>query len=204
VTWSVVAVAAALVPPTAWFVAHFAGLVQEPVPTALLSGASICGAAFLLSWATEVAQLDISRALALAFLALVAVFPEYAVDVYFAWRAGQDASYTAYATANMTGANRLLIGVGWAAPAIAYWLRHRRPQVLLPREEAVEVNFLALATVYSFVIPLKGTLSVVDTAVLFAMFVGYVCTAGRMHHEEPELEGPAPRGACVRPSRRSR
>ncbi len=186
-----VALGAALVPVVAWFVAHFAGLVHEPIPTALLSGAGICGSAFLLSWATEVAQLDIARALALAFLALVAVFPEYAVDVYFAWRAGQDASYTPYATANMTGANRLLIGVGWAAPVIAYWIRHRRVQVVLPRDQAVEVNFLALATVYSFVIPLKGTLSLIDTVILLAMFVGYVVTAGRAHHEEPELEGPA-------------
>ena len=186
-----IALVASLIPPTAWLVAHFAGLVHAPVPTVLTSGAAICGAAFLLSWATEVAQLDIPRALALAFLALVAVFPEYAVDVYFAWRAGQDASYTAYATANMTGANRLLTGVGWAAPVFAYWVRYRRTEVVLPREQAVEVNYLALATVYSVVIPIKGTLSLLDTAILLLMFGAYVRTAGRTHHEEPELEGPA-------------
>ena len=67
----------------------------------------------MLSWAAEVAQLDIPQALALALLALIAVLPEYAVDMYFAWMAGKNPSYTAFATANMTGANRLLIGVGW-------------------------------------------------------------------------------------------
>jgi cation:H+ antiporter len=62
---------------------------------------------------------------------------------------------------------------------------------VLPREQAVEVNYLALATLYSFVIPLKGTLALYDTAILFAMFIAYTVAAGRTHHEEPELEGPA-------------
>src|SRR5439155_19486114 len=116
---------------------------------------------------------------------------EYAVDVYFAWRAGQDPAYTAYATANMTGGNRLLIGVGWAASVLTIWLRHRHRAISLPREQAVEINYLALATAYSFLIPLKGTLSVLDTVVLLAMFIAYMLAAGRSHHEEPTLEGPS-------------
>src|SRR5262245_10014657 len=181
----------ALALPIAWFVLHFGGIVHAPLEVALASGAGICGAAFLLSWATEVAQLDIPRALALAVLALLAVLPEYAVDVYFAWRAGQDATYTAFASANMTGANRLLIGVGWAAPVVAFWLKYRQHQVAIPREQAIEVNYLAIATAYSFVIPLKGTLSLIDTFFLFGVFVAYVWSAGGAHHEEPELDGPA-------------
>ena len=102
--------AGALALPAAWFAAHFTGAVDGPVQIAFASGAAIFGAGFLLSWTAEVAQLDVPRALALAVLALIAVLPEYAVDVYFAWRAGQDPAYTAYATANMTGGNRLLIG----------------------------------------------------------------------------------------------
>jgi cation:H+ antiporter len=184
-------VAAALVLPTVWFVVHLGRLVHDPVWTAVLSGAGIFGAAFLLTWATEVAQLDIPRALAISILALIAVFPEYAVDVYFAWRAGRDPTYTAYATANMTGSNRLLIGVGWAVPVLAYAIRYRKRKVVLPREQAVEVNYLALATLYSFVIPLKGTLAIYDTAILLLMFAAYTRAAARTHHEEPELEGPA-------------
>jgi cation:H+ antiporter len=184
-------VVSALVPPGVWFVAHFGGLVHQPEWTAFLSGAGIFGAAFLLSWGTEVAQLDIPRALAISFLALIAVFPEYAVDVYFAWRAGRDPTYTAYATANMTGANRLLIGVGWAVPVVAYTLRFGKRSIELPREQAVEVNYLALATLYSFVIPVKGTLAIYDTVILLGMFAAYTRAAARTHHEEPELEGPA-------------
>ena len=184
-------IGAALALPVAWFTVHFAGLATTPLGVAVWSGAGIFGAAFLLSWASEVAQLDITRALALAVLALIAVLPEYAVDVYFAWRAGRDPAYTAFATANMTGANRLLIGVGWATAVLTLWLRHRRREVELPRGQAIEVNWLALATLYSFVIPLKATLSVVDTAVLLLIFILYMRAAARAHHVEPDLEGPA-------------
>src|SRR5262245_37741938 len=188
--------------PIAWFVAHFGGLVTSHHWVALVSGLGILGAAFLLSWACEVAQLDVPRALALAGLALIAVLPEYAVDVYFAWRAGKDATYTAFATANMTGGNRLLLGVGWAAPVFAVWLKFRQREVLLPPTQAVEVSYLALATLYSFVIPLKGTLSLVDTLVLFGIFLAYVRAAAGTEHQEPELEGPAEAIASLGPRRR--
>jgi cation:H+ antiporter len=187
--WIGVALSALL--PIVWMIAHYALGLHAPVPTLLLAGAGIFGAAFLLSWAAEVAQLDIPRALALAVLALVAVLPEYAVDVYFAWRAGQDPTYTAYATANMTGANRLLIGVGWAVPVFAYALRYRKSEVVLPRGEAVEVRYLALATLYSFLLPLKGDLALYDTAVLLVLYLAYARAASRTHGAEPELEGPA-------------
>ncbi|HLK12091.1 MAG TPA: sodium:calcium antiporter [Candidatus Binatia bacterium] len=185
------AIAAALVLPLTWFVIHFRGLIESPQWVALSAGAGILGAAFLLSWASEVAQLDVPQALALLFLALVAVLPEYAVDVYFAWRAGRDPTYTAFATANMTGGNRLLLGVGWAVPVLAAWARSGRREVVLPREQAIEINYLALATLYSFVIPLKGTLSITDTAILFGIFLLYVRAASRSHHAEPDIEGPA-------------
>jgi len=192
----------ALVLPLAWFVAHYGGLVSAHHWTALMAGLGIFGAAFVLSWACEVAQLDVPRALAIAALALIAVLPEYAVDVYFAWRAGTDPTYTAFATANMTGGNRLLLGVGWAAPVFAVWLRFRQREVLLPRDQAVEVSYLAIATLYSFVIPLKGTLSLVDTVILFTIFLFYVRAAGKTTHEEPELDGPAAAIASLGTGRR--
>src|SRR6267142_2134741 len=99
-----------------WIVLRLSGVHLPHLWGAILSGVGIFGAAVLLSWAAEAAQVDIPQSLALAFLALIAVLPEYAVDMYFAWQAGKDPTYTQYATANMTGANRLLIGFGCAAP----------------------------------------------------------------------------------------
>src|SRR5499426_4337203 len=55
---------------------------------AVAFGLAIVGAAFILSWAAEVAQLDISAGLAIAVLALIAVLPEYAVDMVLAWEGG--------------------------------------------------------------------------------------------------------------------
>ena len=73
--------------------------------------------AFLLSWAAELLQIEVSQAFALALLALIAVLPEYAVDAVFAFQAGRDplVAEQGYAVANMTGANRLLVSLGSSA-----------------------------------------------------------------------------------------
>jgi hypothetical protein len=56
---------------------------------ALLAGIAIMGAAFLLLCACDAAQAEVSQGLALAAVALIAVLPEYSVDMYFTWKAGQ-------------------------------------------------------------------------------------------------------------------
>ncbi len=174
-----------------WIGCHFSGL-HLPVPwNALLPGIGIFGAAFLLSWAAELAQLEIPQALALAILALIAVLPEYAVDIYFAWKAGKDPIYISYATANMTGANRLLIGIGWPVVLLAYWLSTRRREIQLEPAQGIEIATLFLATLYSFLIPLKGTLSLFDTAVFLTLFGVYLFCASKAQHVEPELGGPS-------------
>lgn len=162
-----------------------------PAPyNALSPGLAIFGAAFILSWGAELAQFEIPRSLAIAFLALVAVLPEYAVDMYFAWEAGHDPKYIHYATANMTGANRLLIGVGWAAVVFAYFFKTKKGEVKLEPSTRVEIFSLTLATLYCFTIPLSRSLSWVDSIFLLSIFVWYVIQAIRSHHAEPEIEGP--------------
>src|SRR5439155_9138599 len=51
--------------------------------------------------------------------------------------------------------------------------------------------FLTIATLYSFVLPLKASIGLVDTVVLFALFGAYAVLAAREQHEEPDLIGPA-------------
>ena len=168
----------------------------EPVAGAALFGLSIVASAFLLSWAAEVAQLDISRGLALAALAFIAVLPEYAVDLVFSWKAGHDPSQAPLALANMTGANRLLIGVGWSMVVLLAAWRFKRvgirsSEVALERSHSVEIAFLALATGYSLSIPFRRTLSLVDAAVLVSIFIAYLIRIARAPAEEPHLVGPA-------------
>lgn len=165
----------------------------------LIFGLAILGGAFLLTWAAEVAEMDIPQGLALSFLALVAVLPEYAVDLYFAWKAAAQPEYTAYAAANMTGGNRLLIGIAWPLIVVLYWVRTRRRQLVLPASRAVELIFLSLATVYSFCIPLKGTISLLDMVVLVGLFVAYMWRIARAEAGEPNLVGPALALAALQP-----
>jgi cation:H+ antiporter len=169
------------------------GLLHAPliVETCLL-GAAILGAAFLLSWAAEVAQLDISQTLAIAVLAFIAVLPEYAVDLFLAFRAGQgDEAKQHLAVANMTGANRLLIGVGWATVVLVNYAKTKRRKVTLRREQRTDVGYLLVATLWAFTIPLRGRLSLVDFVVLGALFVAYILRAAKEEVEIPELIGAA-------------
>jgi len=178
--------------PLPWVVAAaVGGLSLPPEAVAPLAGLAILGGAFLLSWATELAERDIPQSLALLVLALISVLPEYAVDLHFAWTAGKDPSYAAYAVANMTGANRLLIGLGWAAVVVVgCWKAHSRELALAPAQR-LEIRFLLLATLYSFLIPLGGEISLLDAAVLLLLFGAYVTAASRGQHQEMELIGPA-------------
>lgn len=191
---------------------------------ALIFGLAIVGAAFMLSWAAEVAQLDISAGLAIAILALIAVLPEYAVDFVFASKGGESFRLTgpaclpldggtespcSLALANMTGANRLLIGIGWTMVVfIAFWQLRRKGRlsrgrrwsgVRLDRGHAIEIAFLALATIYSLTLPLKHSITLIDSVVLVAIFVAYTIRVSRAPAEEPHLVGPAAYLGTLRP-----
>jgi cation:H+ antiporter len=165
---------------------HPMGLPWEP----LLPGIAIFASAYLLSWAAEVAEVDIPPALALGLLSLVAVAPEYAVDIYFAWQGGKDPSYVPYATANMTGGNRLLIGMGWALVVLLYGWKYRKKEVKLEPRLRLETAVLLAATLYSFVIPFKKTLSIWDTLFFTALFIFYFSRLLRSGAQEPAAEGP--------------
>ena len=89
--WLYVAFAFALMLPGAAIVL---GGIPAPDPVkALIFGIAIVGAAFVLSWAAEVVQLDFSQGLALALLALIAILPEYVVDATYAYLAAEDPAY---------------------------------------------------------------------------------------------------------------
>jgi cation:H+ antiporter len=183
-----------------WIFLRFQGYHGNPALIASLAGLAIVGSAFMLSWAAEAFEKDVSQALALALLALIAVLPEYAVDMVFAWKAAEDPSHAQFAVANMTGANRLLIGIGWSAIVLVAWLRFRAQKVSLERGQSIEIAILLAATLYSFTIPLRSSLplpawlhgiSLVDTVVFVALFGLYTWAAAKAESHEPELVGPA-------------
>lgn len=185
-------------------VARLSGTDLGDVVAPITFGFAILGSAFLMAWAAETLQLDVSQGLALTVLALIAVLPEYAVDFTFAYKAGENPEkFAPLALANMTGGNRLLIGVGWSLVVLlAAWrmtsIARKRgyrgeldTAVHLERPHAIEITFLALATAYSLTLPFKSTLTLVDSVVLITIFVAFVFRLWRAPAEEPHLVGPA-------------
>ena len=187
---------------------HLGGLHPEPVTAAVIFGLAVVGAAFMLAWAAEAAQVDISAGLSLALLALVAVLPEYAVDFVFTWKAGKNpVEFAPDALANMTGGNQLLIGAGWSLVVLvgAYRIRQSRrgrelqnvraipesTEVELDRSNTVAIAFLLIATIYGLTLPLHRTLTLIDAAILVTIFVVYMVRVARAPAGTPHLVGPA-------------
>lgn len=180
----------------------FVGLgSQQPALVALVTGVAIVAAAYFLSWATETLETVVSQTLALAVLALIQVLPEYSFEIVLVW--GQ---HLELAAATMTGANRLLLGLGWPVIFLLAYLGARRQNrttaaVELSRHQAVEIVFLLLASLYSLVIVTKASLTVLDAAVLVAIYVAYVLAAIRLprgEEGEGSLEGVAAKIASTR------
>ncbi|MEF8887914.1 MAG: sodium:calcium antiporter [Haloarculaceae archaeon] len=206
-------VAGAVLLSVPWVVVAATGMGLGTVATVTVSGVAVLGASFLLAWAAETAEKDVPRAFAIAVLAVLAVAPEYAVDALYAWNAGAGGASTeacaqltaaqieAQATelaaachdanlaiANMTGANRILIGIGWAGIAVfTVWrafttrdpaVRDREgwlsDAVQLDTDIATEMTFLFLATLWAFLVPLGGGIDAIDTVVLVGIYVAYI------------------------------
>jgi cation:H+ antiporter len=178
-------------------VVRLSGASPSPVIGLVLFGMAVVAASFILAWAAEAAQVDISGGLAIAILAVIAVLPEYFVDLYFAYTAGSDPAYVPYAAANMTGSNRLLLGLGWSAVvlvslAVAKKRSGKSVRALtLESGYRVELGFLAIASVVAFVIPLSGQIPLLLGFALLGFFVFYLWKVSRGEVEEPHLVGPA-------------
>lgn len=164
------------------------GIHPDPVLSLLVFGAAVVAASFLLAWAAEAAQKDISGTLAIAILALIAILPEYAVDLYYAFRSGSDPEYAQYAAANMTGSNRLLLGFGWPLIVIVALVvlnrgrqqsgRARHLALELPGRSRMDIGFLAVLALLAFAIPLIGSIPLWFGLILIAVFGFYLWRAG--------------------------
>ncbi len=179
-------------------VLRFSGIDVEPVIAAAVFGLGIVAGAFLLSWAAEVAAMDVSASLAIAVLALIAVLPEYTIEAVLAWDAGSSfdtatgavTAETSRVAANVTGSNRLLIGLGWSAVILVYWVKRRR--VLDMRGEmGLEMTMLTIATAATAVIFFVDQVHILLAGGLIALFVAYLWLSSTREVEEPDLVGAA-------------
>lgn len=178
-------------------VIRIAGLHVGAVAALLIFGAAVVAASFLLAWAAEAAQIDVSGGLATALLALIAVLPEYAVDLYYAYVSGHNTEYTQYAAANMTGSNRLLMGLGWPVVVLVSILVARKSGSAKPTgltlepANRVELGFLLIAGIIAFAVPASGEIHFGLGLALLAWFGFYLYKIGHGEVEEPDLVGTA-------------
>lgn len=158
----------------------------RPFATAAAIGVAILGAAFALSWGVEGLEKVVPPGAALAILALIEVAPEYSFEVIFAYR-----QQTTLAAASMTGANRLLLGLGWPLIMLTAWAAARRKgksalTIDVGQEHAGQVVFLMVASLYAFVMVIKRSVSLIDAAVLAGIYIAYVVASLRRDPGEAE------------------
>lgn len=177
-----------------WPFMLYLSTTQSHLWTALFTGLSILGAAFLLSWAVEAIEGDVPPVAALSVLALIGLLPEYAVDATFAWDAATRPEEGEYVLANMTGGNRIMIGFGWPMVVLLAAARFRRAQVELPRSASIPFVALLAASLYGVVPWALGRLSLLDVAVMLLLYTATIVLLVRAPleaaHEAPAV-GPA-------------
>ena len=155
--------------------------------SALWTFPSILGSAFLVTWGAEAAQFLISQGLALAILAWLQTLPEFAVEAVIAWH-----QQTPLLLANLTGALRLLTGLGWPViyltAAVFHRRRHRTPlkAIQLDEHHSVEVIGLMIPLMYIAVICAKATLTIADGVILTVIYAAYLAILSKLPPEAPE------------------
>jgi cation:H+ antiporter len=165
-----------------------------PPPLRLVAyAAAVIGAAFMLAWACEAAQVDIAHGLVLAIVAFVAILPEYVVEAHFAF-----IGHAEYVTANLTGAIRLLLGFCVGMPAVLAllpdrWRPHAPGRLELAPAHRLELAVLGLGAMWAVRIVLRGQLSLLDGVVLIALYVFYVRRVATIGADAPPPIGVAAR-----------
>ena len=162
-----------------------------PAAAAALCFGAVVAAALLISWGAEAMQFHVSQGLAVAFVALLQVVPEFMVEAVIAWQAGQTGRVD-LVFANATGSNRLLTGFGWPLIFFVTDFYHRRKHgrpldaIRVRRVHIVETLALLGASSWYLVLMYKGRLGLVDSVVLGGGFVAYLWTLNLLPSEEEE------------------
>jgi cation:H+ antiporter len=164
--------------------------VPPPLGMVIFGGA-VMAAAFMLASAAEAAELDAPPGIAVAGVALVAVLPEYVIEIYFAFSA-----HVEFVTASLTGSTRLLLSFAVGMPAIASLILVRRGgnrlgvvEIAAPRR--VDLAIIGAASLYAPLIVLRGHLAWPDAMILIALYALYLRRVATGSPEPPHLVGVA-------------
>jgi cation:H+ antiporter len=188
---------------TAWAIGSIIVVLvlrQPNYTVAFFTFGAVISASLLIAWAAEASEFSISKGLALALVAIVQTIPEYFVEGTIAWKAGKDPlnctvdCWIPNVIANFTGANRLLTGLGWPLILFTVIVQKRRngktgpTSIALRKEQSVELVFMLGSSLYYTLVLVRGELSLFDSLVLGATFVGYMWLLYRLPTEKDELD----------------
>jgi cation:H+ antiporter len=175
-------------PAFAFLFLFAAGGIVELSPMAVVwTTPVILLSAMLIAWAAESAQFFIAQGFALAILAWLQTLPEFAVEAVLAWE-----QQVSLLLAGLTGALRLLTGLGWpliyATAAFFHRRRFGKPltRIRLDDEHCVEVVGLLVPLLYVMVVYFTGTLGLMDAGVLIGIYVLYLMVLSRMPPQQQE------------------
>jgi len=160
--------------------------IRSPA-TILWAGPSILFAAMAIAWAAESSQFFIAQGFALAILAWMQTLPEFAGEAVLAWH-----QQVPFLFAALTGALRLLTGLGWPmiyfAAATVYRRRTGKPlhRIVMEAEHSVGVVGLFAAIAYIGVILSKRSVNLYDAAVLTAIYAAYLWLLSKMPSQDEE------------------
>jgi len=162
--------------------------LRHMAPAALLWAAPcLLFASLAITWGAESAQFFIAQGFALAILAWLQTFPEFAVEAVLAWH-----QQVPFLFANLTGALRMLTGLGWPMIYFAAAHVHRKRtgeplrEIRLLPEHSVEVVGLLASLVYASFILWKSSLHLYDSVVLAGVYAVYLFTLSKMPPQKEE------------------
>ena len=162
-----------------------------PVQVAMVGlGVGVIGAGFMLAWAADAGEAVFSAGPVLAVIALLAVLPEFVIELRLAYT-----QHAELVTANLTGATRLLLTGATALPLLVAYLAHRGhrtdPAVTLDVNRRRELAVLLLTSLFAVQIVVRGDLTVIDGVILIGLYVAYARRVQGTQHEKPAVVGVA-------------
>jgi cation:H+ antiporter len=167
---------------------HLAGPFLPVELTTVGLAIGLIAASFLLAWAADAGEAVFSGGLVLAVIALVAVLPEFIIEIRFAYT-----QQTELVTANLTGATRLLLTGATALPLVVAYLARRKSQAAAPFQLAgtrrLELGLLLLVSIFAIQIVARGNLTLADGIILVALYLLYARRVQGTPEEEPAVIG---------------
>jgi cation:H+ antiporter len=174
--------------PVFFLFLYFAAPIREASPSAILwTAPAILISSLMIAWGAESAQYFMAQGFALAILAWMQTLPEFAVEAVLAWHRA-----IPLLMANLTGALRLLTGLGWPVIYLTASIFHRRRYgrplhaIQLDDHHSVEVIGLLVPLLYIAVICAKGVLTIFDAVVLIAIYAVYLMILSKLPPEASE------------------